>query len=1298
MQGDQHQTKTTQQRRQREDKFVRGEPRLVSEKRYLSNGQEAPIMADVTARQEQPVMGVREVDKTIEVNIERAKIVEVVVEYPVDVIVEVPKEQYISHDIIIEKIVEVPVQKIREVEVETVFEHPVEMIIENPVYYERVVENQIKTQVMQEKEVVVVNKIPKYVTVDKEIARRLIQPVETVVVQKPVYKKVPVYQNREVEVPIYTTVDRVVEVPVDVPVDEYVVRHVDKRIPVDKVVERVVHREVDKIVEVPVDRIVEVPYEVLVTRDGRKFDTRELGHGSSRARSTTISRSHSQNILPRASGTHQAANVPQTRVQDGGQPGTILRPSSSTTQIHQRQTLPQSSSTQNLQGTNLTRNNYSTGNLLPSTVAPAPQPLTITDQRPAIQGSQSQTQGQQGQTVRYTGQPLATAGTNLYQTGAGIGQLAGHTQGTAQYNTAPAQFTAQNYGSNSTVNQGTTYYSGTNQGVQGSTTLDQPRQQVPAHTPGTTIAQQGQTIHSSGSGVARIGGYTGQSSTYQTYQPSTNIQGGGQTTSGTYQPGQTTGGQVYQPGQTSGGQIAQPGATTQYSQPQQGSHYLTSSAGTDGSPEKRDSQHHHTYQPTSRNLVPGSGNLVPTTYSSQPGGQRSGEFGQTQGQTYQQHPGTTTYTSSQNQGTQGTVYTQTAGQPQYQTSTHTYQPLVDHGRSSKEQGSYRETNDTGRVTQSPTRFDTHQPTVQYQAREPAQYQTTGTHDYSLLENLNRNLFHEPTPHQSQYQGAVTPQQGSAQGTPYLTPRGGQLQIRDLSSGQGRFQNYYPQMATIAEENSVKGSSVVKHHEIPSPFDGEMNRGGTPSPQYASRDGSVNYQLQPEVDPNRNMNQSQTEGQRIIGSGGNQVQYTSGGTTRYQPATQVNPVPAQQTPAYLPYQPLPGTVLIGQNQTSTVSGGQSYQYQQGGTQRSTDRQTAPVQPERREPQGTETNYTTRQAGQSEGTQIQTNIGGPRIGTREVIGEQRGQLPEGVLPTDRIVHYYVDKVVPKYVEEIIEKYIDVPVVREVEVPFDVIVEKVINNDKIIETQVEVTRIVEGPSIEKIVDREIEVITEIEKPIYVDKKVIKEKEVVVEKIVEVPEEKFVEIQVEKIIEFDVEVNIQNNRPVFVDKEVELTTKRRRRTSHVNENLRHSLHQSVERMNQVSKENADLKSKINILRERSNSNNSARQGRHSFSEKKREHYEDLKQQMNSLKDRISSFKNNQERTRARNSVDDQGGYLSGSIMPRYTSSQLPEVNQEIRQSNQRSPQMTPTVKDARQYTSVPIEGSSQRQTQGHQ
>lgn len=441
------------------------------------------------------------------------------------------------------------------------------------------------------------------------------------------------------------------------------------------------------------------------------------------------------------------------------------------------------------------------------------------------------------------------------------------------------------------------------------------------------------------------------------------------------------------------------------------------------------------------------------------------------------------------------------------------------------------------------------------------------------------------------------------------------------------------MGTIAEEGSAKGSTVVNPQEILSALDGDAQRLHYPSPYNISREGSVGYQLQPEQDTGRYLVSDNKESGRVIQSYAPEAPVTVIRSTG-----QRNEGLPSGTVIYRGY--ADGLSAGGTSQLATKLplSGQTYQLRE-------DRLSQPAP--KVTPSGS--GYTTERTGVTE-MQI---LGDYRTGRRTVVEEKVGQMPADAQPTDRVVHYYVDKVIPKYVEDIIEKYIDVPVYKEVQVPFDVLREKIINNDKVVETEVEVTRMVEGPTVERVVDREIEIIKEIERPIYVDKKVIKEKEIVVEKVVEVPVEKFIETPIERFVDVEFDVTIQKNTPVFVDKEVELTTTRRRRTSHVNENLRHSLHQSVERMNQVSKENADLKAKISILKERANSASVGREGRHSMTEKKRENYERLKNQMRELKDRLNSLVNTQERTKARNSVDAQIAYQSGGRLPRYTSSQ---------------------------------------------
>jgi hypothetical protein len=301
-------------------------------------------------------------------------------------------------------------------------------------------------------------------------------------------------------------------------------------------------------------------------------------------------------------------------------------------------------------------------------------------------------------------------------------------------------------------------------------------------------------------------------------------------------------------------------------------------------------------------------------------------------------------------------------------------------------------------------------------------------------------------------------------------------------------------------------------------------------------------------------------------------------------------------------------------------------------------------------------------QYNGQVISTNYQAPQ---RIEIGEQGRQFDfsnqqhqsqiksQGVIQMSRIaspemgspqgaVQYGVDRVVPRFIEEIIEKYIDVPVVKEVQVVYDKIVEKSVNRDQIVDKFVEIEKIVEVP-IERFVDKIIEVEKIVEKPIYVDKKIKKEREVIVEKRVEVPVEKFVEVTVENVVEKVIDVNVINYKPVYVEKDVELRTTRKRRTSCVNENIKASFRDSVEKMNRASKENAELKAKVNHLKERSSQSQEPRESRNSTTMNNFDKYQALKTRYDQLNLKLSKLPQDTSRVRGRLSVD---GALSQAIM----------------------------------------------------
>ena len=232
------------------------------------------------------------VDVPIERTIERERITEVVVEKPIEKIVEIRIEQII--EIPVEKIIEKPVeiQKFVEVPVERIINRPYDVFRENIIWTDRIVdcdEREIKNyknaQVLdlvvdyQEKQkfidrpIYVDNIISKEVRVPREVYIEV--PKEKIVenkVRQVIDKPVPREQiiTRIIEVPrenvIYKDVEFLTEKPV------YVENLIEKSIPIERVVEREICVEVEHITEKPiyidniihktVEHIVQVPVAV----------------------------------------------------------------------------------------------------------------------------------------------------------------------------------------------------------------------------------------------------------------------------------------------------------------------------------------------------------------------------------------------------------------------------------------------------------------------------------------------------------------------------------------------------------------------------------------------------------------------------------------------------------------------------------------------------------------------------------------------------------------------------------------------------------------------------------------------------------------------------------------------------------------------------------------------------------------------------------------------------------------------------------------------------------------------------
>jgi hypothetical protein len=239
---------------------------------------------------------------------------------------------------------------------------------------------------------------------------------------------------------------------------------------------------------------------------------------------------------------------------------------------------------------------------------------------------------------------------------------------------------------------------------------------------------------------------------------------------------------------------------------------------------------------------------------------------------------------------------------------------------------------------------------------------------------------------------------------------------------------------------------------------------------------------------------------------------------------------------------------------------------------------------------------------------------------------------VVEKDVEIEYEVERRVPRYVEEIVERYVDIPSVKEVQVPVDRVVERTVTRDRYVDVEVEVEKIVEVPR-ERFVDKIIEVEKIIERPIYIERRIEKPVERIVEKRVEVPYEKFIEVPVEKYVDKFIDIEVLKEKPVYVEKEVKTGKKKRTvRNSRMNDSLRLSYRQSVEKTNQVSAENIRLKNQLEALKLKSSANNrSSLQTSDSTHTHHKEEYEKLKSRFGDLRGRLDSIMTEKNRRTVR-------------------------------------------------------------------
>lgn len=191
---------------------------------------------------------------------------------PYEVIIERPIENLVENRYFKDVVIEKPVRRVVEVPVEVVKEEKkiiqVPKIVEIPKYVDKPVDKIVEVP----KEVVREVRVPVERVVNKEVERQKVRPHRTevisedVIVEKKIVKDRIVEKEVEFEVPVYVhrDVEKVVDVEeityVDKPYEVKKIVEVRKEVPIEKIIEIPTKTIVEK--PVKVDRIVEQPYTV----------------------------------------------------------------------------------------------------------------------------------------------------------------------------------------------------------------------------------------------------------------------------------------------------------------------------------------------------------------------------------------------------------------------------------------------------------------------------------------------------------------------------------------------------------------------------------------------------------------------------------------------------------------------------------------------------------------------------------------------------------------------------------------------------------------------------------------------------------------------------------------------------------------------------------------------------------------------------------------------------------------------------------------------------------------------------
>ena len=194
------------------------------------------------------------------------------VEVPYEVVIERPVENIIENRYYVDKEVEVPIRKVVEVPVEIVREEKVVNLVEKRVEIEKIKEVPYEKIVEVPVEIIKEVPVPVEKVVTKELEKTILRPhrkeiIENeVIVERPVNVDKFIEKKVEYEVPVYVEreYERIVEVPEpvykDVPYEVPKIVEIKREVPYEKIIEVPKERIVNK--EIIVDRVVERPYEV----------------------------------------------------------------------------------------------------------------------------------------------------------------------------------------------------------------------------------------------------------------------------------------------------------------------------------------------------------------------------------------------------------------------------------------------------------------------------------------------------------------------------------------------------------------------------------------------------------------------------------------------------------------------------------------------------------------------------------------------------------------------------------------------------------------------------------------------------------------------------------------------------------------------------------------------------------------------------------------------------------------------------------------------------------------------------